>query len=435
MPSPKTLLPWFLGGAVGLGGLLQGIHWRSTNAATDVTELENQLRIATEENEILKRENEALRSLAQGGGEVSVPQELVDRVEAEFGLRFLSSPVVHRIAGEELRDRIAASLESRFGPAGIDHREEAYKLVGWLRPHDRLLPQLTAIRSVGALGWFDEVSGENWVTDRFNLENIPDQAALIRLLTRTLLHQNFPPPPAYPGDDAARAREALHQGAASGSEARYLSANARSIGFMPMRENEEAAALLMSLSPFIHGITMFPVLDGKALADTLHVRGNDVLHEALRNPPQTTRAIFLPTAQRDALPPLALPELSEEPFLGESAGQLGLRLWLDEMGDVGLSQQIASAWVNDRYLLVPEGEDASALLWEIEFADADAADRFQELALELIAAAADAEDPAGLDEPVVTPEGRHLRISRRSPTRARFVNSAGVAGLPLVDND
>lgn len=435
MPSPKTLLPWFLGGAVGLGGLLQGLHWRSTNTTAGVSELENQLRIATEENEILRRENDALRSLVQGGGEVSVPQELVDRVESEFGLRFLSTPVVHRIAGEELRDRIAAALENRFGPAGIDYREEAYKLIGWLRPTDRLLGQLTAIRSVGALGWFDESSGESWVTDRFNMENIPDQAALLRLLARTLLHQNFPPPPAHPGDDAMRAREALHQGAASGSEARYLAANARSIGFMPMRENEEAASLLMSLSPFIHGITMFPVLDGKALADTLHVRGNEFLHEALRNPPQTTRAIFVPAEPPAAPPPLDLPELSEEPFLSESAGQLGLRLWLDALGDVGLSQQLASAWVNDRYLLIPAGEASAALLWEIEFSGVAAADQFEELALELVAAMADREESAAPGEVVVSPEGRHFSLSRTSPTRVRFLNAADPAGPNLPAGD
>ena len=145
-----------------------------------------------------------------------MPQELIDRVEKEFALRFLSSPVVHRIAGEELRDRIGAAIESRFGPSGIDDRQESYKLIGWLRPGDDLLAQLTAVRAIGALGWFDDVTGEGWVTDRFELKNIPDQATLVRLLARILFHQNFPPPPAYPGDDAARAREALHQGAAAG---------------------------------------------------------------------------------------------------------------------------------------------------------------------------------------------------------------------------
>jgi hypothetical protein len=206
VPSPKTLLPWLLGGAIGAAGILQGLHWRATSSGSDLSGLEDQLRIAGEENEMLRRENESLRSLAQGGGELAVQQEMIDRVEKEFGLRFLSSPVVHRIASEELRDRIAAAIESRFGPAGVDDRQESYKYIGWLRPGDDLLAQLTAVRAVGAIGWFDDATGEGWVTDRFDIKNIPDQAALHRLLVRIIFHQQFPPPPAYPGDDAARAR-------------------------------------------------------------------------------------------------------------------------------------------------------------------------------------------------------------------------------------
>ncbi len=429
MASPKSLLPWLLGGAIGLGGVLQGLHWRSTNASADVAELENQLRIALEENEMLQKENDSLRSLAQGGGEFSVPQDLVDRVAKEFGLDFLSSPVVHRIAGEELRDRIAASIESRFGPAGIDYREEAYRHIGWLRPDDKLLGQLTAVRAVGVRGWFDEVSGEAWVTDQFNLENIPDQAALVRLLTRILLHQHFPPPPGYPGDDAARAREALHQGAASGSEARFLAANARAIGFMPMREDPAAAQLLEALPAFIHGVAVFPALDGKALADTLHVRGNQVLHDALRNPPQTTRAIIEPAdAPPEPPPPLALPPFAEEPFLSESAGQLGLRLWLAELEEADPSGEISGAWVNDRYVLVPDGEMTSATVWEIQLATPEAADALEAAARERLGLMAGLDGAAPAGEAVQTPEGRRLSLTRLAPDRVRIINSATVEG-------
>ncbi|RYD18266.1 MAG: hypothetical protein EOP88_23165, partial [Verrucomicrobiaceae bacterium] len=81
------MLPWLLGGAIGAAGIMQGLHWRSTASPADLSGLEEQLRIAGEENEMLKRENESLRSLAQGGGELSVPQEFIDRAEKEFGLR------------------------------------------------------------------------------------------------------------------------------------------------------------------------------------------------------------------------------------------------------------------------------------------------------------------------------------------------------------
>jgi len=424
VPSPQSLLSWLVGGAVGLGGILHGLHWRATSGSAELTEIQNQLRIAHEENDLLKRENESLRSLAQGGGELAVPQEFIDRLEKDLGLYFISNPVVHRIASEELRDRVAAALESRFGPAGIDHRQEAYAMIGWIGPEDRLLAQLTAVRAVGAKGWFDDVTGEAWVTDGHDMESIPDQAALIRLLTRILLHQHFPPPPGHPGDDAARAREALHHGTASGSEARFLAANARAIGFMPMKENTEAGQLFLSLPPFIQGITTFLSVEGKGLSDTLFIKGNEVLHTALRKPPATTREVLLPGLAPHTPPALEIASPDGEPFLTESAGMLGLRLWMEPLGDVGAASEIAAEWVADRYALIPQGESHSALVWEIQFESNAAADRFQSLALDLVAALAGLDDSATEGKPAPTPEGRVLEIRRISPVIVRFTNRA-----------
>lgn len=414
MPSPQTILPWLLGGAIGAAGILQGLHWRSTRAPADLTELENQLRTAGEEIANLRHENESLRSLARGGGELSVPQPFITRVEQESGLRFLSAPVIHRTTVEALRDRIAAAIESRMGPSGIDDRQESYRLIGWLRPADDLLTQLTAVQSVDANSWFDEASGEGWMLDKADLKNIPDQATLVGLLTRILFHQHFPPAPDYPGDDAARAREALHHGMAAGAEARFLAEKARTDGFMPMRENKALKQLLASLSPFLQGLAIFPAVEGKGYADSLHVRGNEPLLAAFRNPPQTTREIFRP-GEFAAPSAVELPATPGEPFLTECAGQLGLLLWLKSHGDA--ASELAATWKNDRYLLFPDGEASAAIIWDIELDSAEAVDRLQAIALAKTAAlAAPVENE--------TSDSRHLAVVRVSPTRLRFLNTA-----------
>jgi hypothetical protein len=420
--DPKTLLPWLMGAAIGVGGILQGLHWRSLGEGP--AGQEDRLKILLEENAMLKRENESLRSLAQGGGEVSVPAEGIARVEKEFGLRFISNPVVHRIASEELRDRVAAAIESRFGPSGIDDRKEAYQWIGWLGAGDDLLSQLTVVRTTGARGWFDDVTGEAWITDRFEDAAIPDQAAMLRLISRILLHQHFPPPAAYPGDDAARAREALHQGAAAGVEARFLAVNALKGGFMSMKSNVGVEQLFASLPPFIQGLTTFPVVEGKGYADTLHVQGGEKLLGALREPPLTTRKILQPGLAENSAKRIEITGLPEEPYLSESAGQLGLRLWLERAGDVGMAQEISSCWAGDRYVLVPDGEASTAVLWEIELESAEAAEELQSVALELISAAANASETAKLGNMLVAEDGRHFIVTRPRPTAIRFINSA-----------
>ncbi len=424
MPSPKTLLPILIGGAIAAGGIFQGLQWRTTAAADDVTGLENQLRIATEENEMLKRENESLRSLAQGGGELAVPQELVDRIEKEYGLRFKSTPVVHRTGMDELRERISASFESGFGPAGLDYRQEVYGLIGWLMPEDKLLTQLTAVRSVGARGWFDAETGQGWVTDKFQIENIPDQAALLRVVVRILLHQNFPPPAEYPGDDTARAREALHQGAASTSEAKYYAEQARSSGFIPLGDNSESERLMDNLSPFIQELTMFPLTDGGSYISALKSEGPEKLMEAFREPPQTTRAILMPGVEKKAPDELEMPPVEMEPFMSDRAGELGLRLWIEPLGDAGVALEISSEWKNDRYVFFPESETKSAVMWDVVFESKEAADQFQTAALEHVSAVARKEEAPLVDVPVETLDKRFLMVSRVAGDRVRFLNTA-----------
>lgn len=300
-------------------------------------------------------------------------------------------------------------MESRLGPQGMDDRQDAYRWIGWLRAEDMLLAQMVAVKSVGALGWFDELTGEAWVTDRFDLKNIPDQAAMVRLLVRILLNQHFPPPSAYPGDDAARAREALHAGAASGAEARFYAASARGIGFMPMNDNSAAARLLLTISEFVQGVSLFPAVEGKGLADTLFVRGSEDFADRMRKPPQDTLEIVLPGEMRRG-GEVVLPELSGEVFLRESAGYLGLRLWLALTEDQGMAEEVSRSWVKDGYALFADGETSSGLVWEVTLENATAADAFLKAA-------------QGLAEAMVT-EGRFLGVVRVTDTTVRFFNTA-----------
>jgi hypothetical protein len=164
-------------------------------------------------------------------------------------------------------------------------------------------------------------------------------------------------------------------------------------------------------------------MEGKGLADTLHVQGNEVFQNAFRNPPQTTQAILLP-ARTKTPPPLKMPDMPEESYLSETAGQLGLRLWLEPMGDAGAALEISSCWENDRFLLIPDGEASAAVIWDIELESKEAADQLQAAALDRIAVMADLKESAEFGKVIITADKRHLRITRPSVNRVRFLNTA-----------
>ncbi|MEP4077031.1 hypothetical protein [Haloferula sp.] len=414
---PQSLLSLLVGAAVAAGGILQGLQWKKTaDAAADV---DLQGRITALENEVnlLTRENESLRSLAQGGGEINVPGELVGFVEKALGMSYRSSPVVHQIAAEELRDRVTASIESRYPPNSLDHRQQAWALMGLLTPNDRFAPQLAAMRSLGARSWFDDQTGDAWVTNRYDEASVPDQSALIRVLGRILIHQNYPPPPGYPGDEPANSREALHHGAAMAVENRFLARQAVGIGFAGTQTDSGARDLLESLPVFVKGIATFPSLQGTPRAERLI--DQEKLLETLHSPPQTT-SWFFPSDEVPATMNPVVPEPSASSVIVESAGMLGLQLWLQTL-DPELAP-LAHAWRGDQYELTATDDSSLDLVWNIRLEDEDSANELLELALAMSGALAQSDTDPELDEVITSPDGRRISVSKPQPDSIRFSN-------------
>lgn len=416
---PDKILPWLLGAALGAAGWIQGSHWRSTSPAAGDGELESKIVGLENEIALLKRENESLRSLAQGGGEVHVDPAMIDFTEEALGMDFKSNPQVHRVAGEELRDRIVASIEARYGPHGLDSRQQAWALMGLLTADDRFAPQLAATKAVGARSWFDEQSGEAWVTDRFDPQSVPDQAALIRALGRILLHQHYPPAPGWPGDEAAMAREALHHGAAMAAENRFLARQALATGFTGLQENPEARDLMESLPPFVRGLATFPSVLGLPRASRL--MDQEEFRGALHKPPAIT-ADFYPDHEGMEFNPPPLPETPGNALLVESAGMLGLKLWLDPLAED--FPKLGDGWRGDQYRLFATSDVASHLVWEIRFDSAKTADTFLKAAGEMISALAGIEQAPAAGEITATPGNRFLALVRSSPDTVRFIHTA-----------
>lgn len=429
--SSSQLLPILLGVAIAAAGWMQGLQWKqSANSAEAVDPVE--VVALQQQVDQLTKENEMLRSLAQGGGEFSVPPELVARVEKQLGLSFVSTPVIHRLAGEELRDRVVASLESRYGSGGMVDRQLAYQLIGWIGTEDNLVGQLAALRSVGARAWFDEVSGEGWVTDRFQIQNVPDQASLLRVLAQILLAQHFPMAQGRVWDDSLRARDALHAGVAAGVEAKFFQDNARAIGFMSLKEDNEASQLLLTLPPFIQGWSSFLSIEGKTYADQLLLKSREILLQKLQDPPQQTSDVMFLFERAVPDRRVALPETPGEVVLEDHGGALGLRLWLDALGDVQMSRDLAEQYVHDQWRLFATDDRSHHLVWCIEFMDEASATKAVEAFCALGGAIADLPDDLSLGKAVKAPDGNWLRVERVGKTGLRWTRSSNELVMGVI---
>ena len=170
-----------------------------------------------------------------------------------------------------------------------------------------------------------------------------------------------------------------------------------------------AARLLLSLPPFVQGITQFPAMEGKAFADTAYVKGTEAFAERMRDGIQSTFGVAFPSEKEDG-GEIVFPEISDEIYLEESGGYLGLRLWIAEGGDVGLAGEVAREWLADRYVLFADGEMSSGLAWDVVFGDGEAADRFENSCHDRLGALAE--------------DGRLLDVVRLGEKRVRFLNVA-----------
>jgi hypothetical protein len=150
---------------------------------------------------------------------------------------------------------------------------------------------------------------------------------------------------------------------------------------------------------------------GRAFADRYYVQGEKVFSEAMRNPPQTTYHLAFP-AESSRGGTMDLPKSDDEIFLADSAGYLGLRLWLEEMGDVGVAEEVAREWSRDSYLLFADGETSSGLIWDVEFQNETAAEKFTAEANQRVQVMKDQS------------KDRFFSVRRISPQRVRFLNVA-----------
>jgi hypothetical protein len=142
---------------------------------------------------------------------------------------------------------------------------------------------------------------------------------------------------------------------------------------------------------------------------------------ALHKPPVIS-ADFFPEYEGLVASPPELPATPGNMLLEESAGMLGLRLWLEPLGEE--FTKLADGWRGDRYRLHATSDADVHLLWDIRFDSEKSADEFVKAALSMVSSLTGSEKDPAPGEILPTPEDRFAGIVRIRPDVVRFINAS-----------
>ncbi len=179
-------------------------------------------------------------------------------VEDTLGLRFKTTPEIHRVSQEIFLARIEENLAAQFGPGGLARRSRALELMGFHEFAGRSMGEgLAALQSTGVRGWLDEREKHLLIPNDFNEENVEDRVILHGLLARLLIHQHSPMVIGRLSDDEWIAQSGLHSAIAESLKAR-LRDESRKAFEVPTSLVTTREALLASLPIYLAALGELP---------------------------------------------------------------------------------------------------------------------------------------------------------------------------------
>lgn len=354
--SPERVFQLIFTGVLIAGAWFYGDYCKRSAPAALNSEIENKLRAdnaeLTTELDFLRDEAASLRSLLKSGP-YPIPEELIDFVETDNGLKFQSPPLAMLASPAELRNAAERNIEFAFGKDGLEVEQRAWELIGILPSEQKIRAQWIIVETVDIPGLFELSSGKILLAETFDPLSIPDSGTLVHLLTRQLLFQNFPEK-SWASSEAFRAWQGIHRGAAASVQARYLRRRSAAEEAEWDSVGEAREALLNDLSPAMQGLANFPFLEGHDYAKLAYLKSRDDYRSIFKEPARTTAAILYPAAQNSEIIQSAITPTDE-------VGALAFRLLLDPYLGIEESDQLTRSYRGDYYHLSDE-----ILLWTIE---------------------------------------------------------------------
>lgn len=301
-------------------------------------------------------------------------------VEDTLGLRFKTTPEIHRVEPEVSLSRIEENIAAQFGPGGLARRSRALELMGFHEfAGSSMREGLTALQSTGVRGWLDERENQLLLPNDFNENEAEDRSILHGLLARLLVHQHSPMVIGRLSDDEWITQSGLHSAIAESLQAK-LREESRETFELPTSLVTTREALLASLPIYLAALGELPQERGVAriyLETRLRTKSR-TLPDLIEDPPQSTFELL--GGDPSALAPVTLPAppAGQETQLEESLGALQIQTLIEWIESYEQAQALALLWRGDRYRLFAN-TSGDHLLWVCRWETEAAAIRAAEI--------------------------------------------------------
>ncbi len=321
-------------------------------------------------------------------------QEIERDVERLRGLRFLHPVDFREIPRTELPAILRQKLAQQVPDQEFDDASMALAALGVLPAGTDLKKTYVALLGEQIGAFYDQHEKQLFTFSGQPLSGSQNRVIMAHELTHALEDQHFDlsklPIEAKGNDDRVLAATALVEGDATLVMNRYM------VGDLSAASVRDALAStlttdvrqLASAPRYLRETLLFPYLRGQEFCTELYAHGGwDALAEAFRHPPSSSSQVLHPE--------LYLAKIREEPVTIEFGdlevgglkprednvlGEFGARqLFMNWLQDKARTEEAASAWRGDRYLVYSQDKTAS-YVWKTACRDHASAQRFYEAA-------------------------------------------------------
>ena len=354
-------------------------------------------------------------------------QEIEREVERLRGLRFLRPVDYREIPRTELPAILRQKLAQQVPDQEFDDAGVALAALGILPAGTDLKKTYLALLGEQIGAFYDQHEKQLFTFSGQPLSNSQNQVIMAHELTHALEDQHFDlsklPIEARGNDDRVLAATALVEGDAT------LVMNQYMVGGLSAASVRDALAStlttdvrqLASAPRYLRNTLLFPYLCGQEFCGKLWAHGGwDALAEAFRHPPASSSQVlhpelYLANPREDPVEIKFADDLvvaGQKPVEDNVLGEFGARqLFLNWLHDKARTEEAASGWRGDRYLVYRQDKEVS-YVWVTACRDRAAAKRFF-AAVSDVNAARYRLTQTRLEEPAPFPGDQHVLYSGR----------------------